>query len=396
MLKRILIAIVFAMIPLIGISHAFTLTINSYNYYNGYYWGNPNQYSTSSSSGWSSGVYTTSYSASASLELTSPLTWNWGDGSQSTFNIDTGLTYLNAYTGSYTVDGVSYSNFNNCEVSPEYQSSANGYAQTMFNAYVTSGGSCLLQETHDYTSTGIYSVYLTGASSTAGSYQSNTISIAIISISTPSAPTSSITTYADAGSTLSLSGSFTCGSNTICPNVYLYSNSTFGYSSITSLTNPSSPGTITASINYNPNQYQITTQIYNPIPPTSTVVGSPLNIEIFPDLSTPTLSVSQSPSASNGLVAREPITLTITVPQQNNGIATENAPSGTINWGDNTATSIAGSSFSKSGSNYVATFQHTYSSPSGSSPYSISVSLQSYNYVTYGSPYGSTAGCMDL
>lgn len=388
MLKRILIAIIFAMIPLIGISHAFTLSISSYNYYNGYYWGNPNEYSTSNSAGWSSGVYTTSYSASSALDLSSPLTWNWGDGTQSTFQINTGLSNLNGYTGSYTVDGVSYSNFNKCDISPEYQSSANGYAQTMFNAYVNSNGDCVFQENHDYTSTGVYSVYLTGASPSAGSYQSNTISVAIISISTPSAPTSSVTSSADTGSTLSLSGSFSCGSNTICPFVSLnYNTPSSGSSTITSLSNPSSPGTITASINYNPNQYQITTQIYNPFTQ-SNVIGSPLNVEIFPDLSTPTLSVSQSPSASNGLVTGEPITLTITVPKQNNGYATEPAPSGIIAWGNGIRSSIASSSFSSSGGNWVATFQYTYGS---SSSYTISVSLESYNYVTYGSSYGSTS-----
>ena len=339
MLKRILIAIVFAMILLISVSHAFTLTINSYNSYDGYYWGNPNEYSTSNNAGWSAGVNTGgSYIASGALDLSSPLTWNWGDNTQSTFQINTGAGVgLDAYSGSYTVNGVSYSNFNYCNV-VQYQSSANGYAQTMFSAS-NQNGFCVFQENHDYTSTGTYSVYLTGASPTGGSYQSNTIYIAIISIQTPSAPTSSVTSSADMGSTLSLSGSFNCGSNTYCPYVSLnYTTPTASYITLTSSSSPpSSPGTITVSMNsnnYNPNQYQITTQIYNPISPTSTVVGSPLNVEIFPDLSTPTLSVSQSPSASNGLVTGEPITLTITVPQQNNGVATENAPSGTINWGD--------------------------------------------------------------
>jgi len=387
MLKRILIAIVFAMIPLIGISHAFTLTISSYNYYDGYYWGNPNEYSTSNNAGWSAGVNTgDSYVASGALDLSNPLTWNWGDNTQSTFQINTGAGVgLDAYDGSYTVNGVSYSDFNYCNVAPEYQSSANGYAQTMFSAS-NNNGFCVFQENHDYTSTGTYSVYLTGASPTAGSYQSNTISVAIISIQTPPAPTSSVTTSADAGSTLSLSGNFNCGSNTICPYVVLYytynSGSAYTSLSTTSLT------TISGSYTYSSaDQYQPVTAIYNPIT-SSTIVGSPLNVEIFPDLSTPTLSVSQSPSASNGLVIGEPITLTITVPQQNNGYATEPAPSGTINWGDGSSTSIASGSFSASGSNWVATVQHTYSS---SSTYSISVSLQSYNYVTYGSSYGSTS-----
>ena len=100
--KSFLFSIMFSIIIgifLINISGAFTLTINSYNYYQNYYWANEGLSSTSSSSGWSAGVYTNSYSASSCLDLSSPLTWNWGDGTQSTFSVDTasltGCTNLN-------------------------------------------------------------------------------------------------------------------------------------------------------------------------------------------------------------------------------------------------------------------------------------------------------------
>ena len=384
--KSFLFSIMFSIIIgifLINISGAFTLTINSYNYYQNYYWANEGLSSTSSSSGWSAGVYTNSYSASSCLDLSSPLTWNWGDGTQSTFSVDTasltGCTNLNQYTGSFSINGNSYDNFNSCSIS-QYDSGGNGNSQTYFTASINGNGDCVFQETHDYTSTGIYSVDATGASPTSGgTYTSNSLSIVSISVSTPSQPSLEYASV-DAGSTVTASGSFSCGSSTICANVYLYG---------TTLSDTSSPSSISASQVYaNSGTYSPSINIYNPASG-SIVYGNPAFLIVYPRLAKPSITFSQSPSASNGFVTSVQMTATITIPKQTitQGY-TEPAPSGTFTWGNGDTTPLSSSSFSTSGSNWVATITNTYSSPN---TYPVSVTLYSYLYTLYGSAYGSTS-----
>ncbi len=376
--KSLLLFSIIIGIFLINISGAFTLTINSYNNYQNYYWANEGLSSSSSSSGWSAGVYTDSYSSSGELDLSSPLTWNWGDGSSSSFQIDCGIgSSLGSCSSTFYVNGVDEGSWNNCNTAL-YQGGANGYAQTYFTASINGNGDCVFQETHDYTSTGIYTVSATGASPSAGSYTSNSLSIASISISTPAQPSLKYASV-DAGSTVTASGSFSCGSGTICANVYLYG---------TTLSDTDSPSSISASQTYaNSGTYNPSINIYNPTSG-SMVYGNTAFLIVYPDLATPSISFSQSPSASNGFVTSVQMTATITVPKQTINGYTEPAPSGTFTWGDGATTSLSSSSFSTSGSNYVAKITHTYSNPN---TYSTSVTLYSYLYTTYGSSYGSTS-----
>jgi hypothetical protein len=368
-------------IAIMPTASAFTVTINAYNSYQGYYWGYAGQSNSGSSSGWSNGVYTNSYSASGELDLSSPLTWNWGDSSSSTFQIDCGVgSSLNSCSSTFYVNNVNEGAWNNCNTQL-YQGGANGYAQTYFTA-VISGSSCVFQETHDYTATGIYTVDATGASPSAGSYTSNSISLAIInspSVSTPSISTPALDYGSSSGESITVS-SFNCGTSTICANDYILDGSLTLLYSAPNVNSPSSY-TATLSSTSSISEYSAKGQIYNPI--TGSYIDSSTEpFILFPALSSPSLSVS-------GTVASMPTQLTISVPIQSSSGNNEASPQAVINWGDSSQTQInsGSSAWSISGSNYVATISHTYSSGS----YTITVSLESANYVDYGSQYGSTS-----
>ncbi len=373
----------------IGSAHAFTLTIQGYYPYSGDYWGVAGESSSSSPDYWSAGVYTTSYSASAGLDLSSPLTWNWGDGTTSTFSINTagllGATPLEQYNGDYQVNGQTYSPFNYCNVS-QYDGGSNGYAQTYFTAYV-SNGDCVFQETHDYTSTGIYSVYVTGASPTAGSYSSNTITYVMVV-----SPTLSISTQepsCDAGDAQTLIYSINDGENTLIPSYQV----SVGSTTVLSNSMVSSPiQSNTYSVNEPVGTYSVTLTAYN-FPPPIYSNGASTTFTVYPDIQSPTLSISQSPKAlnaqgTNQVVATVAMTLTVTIPQQGG----EGQPQIQVSWGDNTANTTAGvdtnTPASSSNGNWVFTLQHTYQTAGN---YNIQVTAYSYNYIVEGSAYGSTS-----
>ena len=358
---------------------SFTSEICSYHNYNGDYWGYDSSISPgTSSSSWSQAMQWGLYCGG---DISATATYYWGDGSSDTMQFNSGLSALSSNPSlTVTVDGVAINNVVFCSGSFGYTP----VSTTAFSAQYSStnteqgpNGTEYLQLNHEYASTGIYSAYI---HIVTGGGNGNTATLTSVIIVNPSAnaPTLKYAT-ADAGSTITAASSFTCGSSTLCANVNLYSNSE---------NNPSSPGVITATKAYSANgAYYPSTTIYNPITSSTYDSGQTLLI-IYPDLATPSISFSQSPSASNGYVTSVQMTATITVPQQTTNGYTEQAPSGTFNWGDGTTSPLSSSSFSASGSNWVATITHTYSTPNS---YTTSVSLQSYYYTNEGSAYGSTS-----
>ena len=380
--------------------NAFTLNINSGNtFHNGDYWSYTSAYeSSSSSSTWSAEVDTGNSAYSPSAPLNEHYAWNWGDGTTSELGISTGDTGLNSYSGTVGINDVSY-NVNSGQLAnyPYTSASANpsgsssctsnmNDAPTAFSSYTNGNGNVVFQMYHTYSATGIYSIYIQGYAikllppSCGINYNSQTIQIAIINPPSVSAPTLS-TPALDYGSSSgeSITVSFNCGSNTICANDYI--SDTVG--NLYSASNVNSPSTYpaTQSSTSSPGAYYPSGQIYNPLTG-SNVQGPDIKFIIFPALSTPALSVS-------GTAASVPTQLTISVPIQSS-YGNEASPQAFINWGDgSTSTQInSGSSqWSVSGSNYVATVSHTYSSGS----YTITTKLESANYVDYGSQYGTTS-----
>ncbi len=373
---------ILALILVSGSANAFTLTIQGYHNYNGYYWGYYNQASQSSSSGWTAGVNTgSSYSASSGLDLTTPLTWNWGDGTSSTFSIDTIDTALNQYTGAFYINGVQYPNFYDCSVS-QYQGAANSQASTYFAAY-QSNGACVLEETHDYTSTGVYDVYMTGSSPSTGGYQSNTITY--VAITAPTISGSKSQSEIDSGNSVFFTATINYGNNAYIAEA----SDNYGYFFLTTSTISPTTQTWTESptTGYYSNGGDMVTA-YDPVSGSYTNFNfNPLTV--FPDISISSsdVSITQTPSPiGGGYVNSTPITLSVSIPEQTTSGYIEPAPTIIVNWGDSSSPSQT--TMSESGSNYVISIQHTYSN-SGSD--SIAITVESYLYASSGGSIGSEA-----
>ena len=377
---------------------AFTLNINSGNvFYQNHYWSYDSAYkSSSSSSTWSAEVDTGNSAYSPSGSLNEHFVWYWGDGTTSELGISTGVTALNSYSGTVGINDVSYSVSSGQLTNYPYtqQGAVSGGsssctsnmndAATAFSSYTNGNGNVVFQMYHTYSATGIYSVYIDGVCSQ--SYTSPTISIAIInppSVSTPSLGTTEL----DYGSSSSepITITYNCGSNTICANNYMSISGGFG--NLYTASNQNSPQTITEyeSSTSSTGTYYPSGEIYNPITG-SNVQGSDSQFQIFPAIGTPTLN-AQSNAVGGTIVNTIPMVFTITVNNQGEG-----SPQATINWGDgssNTVINAGSSTWTSSGSNYVATITHNYGSYTGSA--NIQVSMESNVYVNIASIYGTTS-----
>lgn len=383
-------------IRLVPTANAFTLTVNAYtgsstSTYNGDYWGYATT-STSSASSWSDMLVTADGTGGSSAyacdtSLNAIIQFEWGDGTGSTLNIETGYypASIGGFSGTFYVNGIAETASGNlCNYPYTYVPSGSGSGNTYtgFSSYEYSDGNVAFQMRHDYTATGIYSAYAYVGG--AGGYTSNTVSIVIInapSVSTPTLSTPALDYGSSSGESITVS--FNCGSSTICANDYIGdAGSTDNLYSAQNVNSPSSYTAVQSSTSAT-GAYFPSGRIYNPIS-SSDVAGAEGQFIIFPALSNPSLSVS-------GTTASLPTSLTISVPIQSSS-GNEASPQATISWGDgssDTVISSGSSSWSVSGSNYVATVTKPADYSAGT--YTIGVSLESANYVNYGSQYGSTS-----
>ena len=371
-----------AALILMGIASAFTLSIQGYNYYNNYYWGNPSLSSSTSSSGWSAGVNTgSSFSASSPLELTGSMIWSWGDGTESDFSIDTGDTALDAYQGTYQVNGQTYSTSGNfCGYQQQYNSGTNGYAQTFFtDTYVN--GNCVIQETHDYSSTGVFTVQVSESSITG----SGSSTLTYVIINAPTLSGSASYSQIDEGNFVAYSATINYGSNTYIAEAS-DSNGAFFLSPPDS--SPSKQSWIeTPSVGYYSNGGD-TVSAYNPITGSYTSLSFGTLI-VYPaiQISSSDMTITQTPAPTNGAsyVNSTPIQLTVSIPEQTTDGHTEPSPLLIVSWGDNSQSNVT---MSESGGNYVATLSHTYQD---SGNYAITANVESYLYVSSGGAIGTKA-----
>ena len=393
--------IIFVVLLFIGLKvvSALTLNINSGNvFYQSHYWSYDSSYeSSSSSSTWSAEVDTGNSAYSPSSSLSEHFVWYWGDGTTSELGISTGLTALNSYSGTVGINDVSYAVSSGQLTNYPYQqqgavsggsstcTSNMNDASTAFSSYTNGNGNVVFQMYHTYTATGIYSVYIDGVC--AQSYLSPTISIVIInppSVSTPSLGTTKLDYGASSSEPITVT--YNCGSNTLCANNYMSISG--GTGNLYSASNQNSPQTITEyeSSTSSTGTYYPSGEIYNPITG-SNVQGANIQFQIFPAIGTPSLNAQDNAVNPSSIVNTIPMTFTITVNNQGEG-----SPQATISWGDgssNTVINAGSSTWTTSGSNYVATITHNYGSYTGSA--NIQVSMESNIYATISSSYGTTS-----
>ena len=365
----------------------FNSEVCMYNNYQNDYWGYDSSISTgSSSNNWSQAMQWGLYCGG---DVSTTTTYYWGDGTSDTISFNSGLSALSSKPSlTVTVDGNAINNVQFCTGGFGYTpvgSTAFSADYSSSNTEMGSNGIEYLQLNHEYSSTGIYSAYIY-VSTGGGSGSTDTITSVIISnpqVSTPSLGTTEL----DYGSSSSepITVAYNCGSNTLCADNYMSISGGFG--NLYTASNQNSPQTITEyeSSTSSTGTYYPSGEIYNPITKNN-IQGSDAQFQIFPAIGTPTLN-AQSNAVGGTIVNTIPMTFTITVNNQGEG-----SPQATINWGDGTSNTVikAGSStWTTSGSNYVATITHNYGSYTGTA--NIQVNMESNVYVNIASAYGTTS-----
>ncbi len=392
---------IITLLLLSNVSGAFTFQINSYHNYQSHFWGYDATYAGggTSSSTWSSGVYTSQGGTIANGEyqcsstFNNYLTWNWGDGTTTQFLVDTQLTPLSGFSGTYTINGVLHSTSyagELCNQPYTAQAGANGYTNTAFGSQ-DGNGYIAFQMDHIYSSAGVYPVSVT----TSGG-NSNTISIAIISLPTTTAPIITHQAF-DKGAVSSISDTitFSCGTQgASAPNSPICANDYFQLGTLTTTyNNLASPSTITKTLSSTSltGIYTTVGSIYNPITGNSPE-GLLNRIYLYSALQNPTLTITQSGTTTTTIYDTLQMQLKISVPIQTAGTNSELAPQMIINWGDGNVLTIPTNSadWTTSNGNYITTQTHTYSSSYTGSP-AVSVVLNSWNAINYGTNYGSSS-----
>ncbi|MHB1764762.1 MAG: beta strand repeat-containing protein [Gammaproteobacteria bacterium] len=383
-------------------AYAYSVTLSSLNpQYDGYYWGYATSGSGSSLSltnptnGWSALVeYTSSGLLDSCTNVNDPVLGGdiyWGDsgGTYNNYAISSG--YLKLDGGSYTVAGSG----NLCNVSVATYGAVSGYPITAFYSAPTPQ----FYFYHIYNSIGTYTI--TGdidtnanANPPLTTYNSNSLAYMITNpANTPTLTSSNPMTsvdigsfYGNAGTVVSTTG--TCGSGATCGEQEITSNNQVVQTSTPIITSGNS-----ISYSFSPNSagagiYSFQGLLYDPVA-RSQVGSSTITTVVYPTLQNPTLSINQNPTG-NTLISNVSLQLNITVPAQIAGSDTESPAYATINWGDgHTQSNIL---MSLNSGNYVLSENHTYATGGN---YNIQVTLQSNNYVTLGSEYGTTSSSSD-